>query len=157
MKKSARRILTLVLSLVLVCMCAAYVLATADPENPIFETHGDTELVAYLQVNRYNSTSSIEFYPDGSEVQSAYIRTVYEIYNRREDDTSLPGTYFTTTGYTNTVDRNRGYISYEKAISSSTYYGISRATVTFYAKIVGTNTTCEFTPDPYTIHSGLFD
>lgn len=157
MKYSARKIIPLVLTLVLICLCAPFALATVESENPIIETHGNTDLMAYLDVGRYTSTSAILFDPDTSEVQSASIRVVYDIYYRRTDNTSLPGSYFTTTGYTNSVDANRCYIRYYKSIDSNTYYGIASATATFYAKIVGTNSSCEFTPNPVTVSSGIFD
>ena len=153
--KKFRKISALALTLVLVCLCAASAFAVTGP--PINETFGNTEVSASLTVNEFNSTSLMLFDPTANEVESASISIEYEIYNRRKDDATLPGTYFTSSAYTSTIDRSRNYVRYYKSISSSTYYGISQATATFRARIVGPNYTCEFTPAPLNVHSSLFD
>ena len=152
--KKFTRISTLALVLILVCLCAASAFAVTGP--PIIEPFGNTEVSASLTVNEFNFTSLMLFDPNANEVESASISIEYEIYNRRNDNATMPGTYFTTSAYTSTIDRSRNYVRYYKSISSSTYYGISQATATFRARIVGPNYTCEFTPAPLNVHSSLF-
>lgn len=143
MKKSARKILSLVLSLVLVCTLAVAALAVSDYVD---DTIGDNYVTGTANITRYTVSGATDV--DGP-APTGYNRSVnvaytYYLYNYNDAND-----YRSSAIYKESYTTNTAYIA--KSYMEGQIYSMRDCTATFQATIVTDTTTAYFRPRPLTV------